>query len=136
MKGLLQGRLALVTGSTSGIGLGIARVLSKHGADIILNGLDPPAVADTIVSDLKDMLLCQRPNLHNHRSVYDPGAEHTVRPMMRQQHAASSTHARAGVGASEDPYALSVPHHVSKRQPTHRFEYTQLRRPCLTAYLS
>ena len=53
MKGVLQGRLALVTGSTSGIGLGIARVLSKHGADIILNGLDPPAVADTIVSDLK-----------------------------------------------------------------------------------
>jgi 3-hydroxybutyrate dehydrogenase len=34
----LAGKTALVTGSTSGIGLGIAKVLAKQGADIILNG--------------------------------------------------------------------------------------------------
>lgn len=34
----LQGRTAVVTGSTSGIGLGIARALGGAGANIVLNG--------------------------------------------------------------------------------------------------
>ncbi|MBX8589280.1 3-hydroxybutyrate dehydrogenase [Pseudomonas cichorii] len=34
----LQGKTALVTGSTSGIGLGIALVLAKAGANLVLNG--------------------------------------------------------------------------------------------------
>jgi 3-hydroxybutyrate dehydrogenase len=35
---MLKGKTALVTGSTSGIGLGIAEVLAKEGANIVLNG--------------------------------------------------------------------------------------------------
>lgn len=39
----LAGRLAVVTGSTGGIGLGIARALAGAGADIVLNGLGDEA---------------------------------------------------------------------------------------------
>jgi 3-hydroxybutyrate dehydrogenase len=35
---MLKGKIALVTGSTSGIGLGIARALARQGANIVLNG--------------------------------------------------------------------------------------------------
>src|SRR5574343_835781 len=35
---MLKGKTALVTGSTSGIGLGIAKALAAQGANILLNG--------------------------------------------------------------------------------------------------
>jgi 3-hydroxybutyrate dehydrogenase len=38
---MLDGRVALVTGSTSGIGLGIARALAAAGASVVLNGFGP-----------------------------------------------------------------------------------------------
>ena len=44
---MLKGKAAVVTGSTSGIGLGIARTLAAQGADIMLNGFGE---ADTIVA--------------------------------------------------------------------------------------
>src|SRR5258708_31938187 len=35
---MLKGKVALVTGSTSGIGLAIARAYAKQGTDIVING--------------------------------------------------------------------------------------------------
>jgi 3-hydroxybutyrate dehydrogenase len=38
----LQQKSAIVTGSTSGIGLGIARAFAAQGADVLLNGFGNP----------------------------------------------------------------------------------------------
>ena len=38
----LAGKVSLVTGSTSGIGLGIARALAAAGSEIVLNGFGKP----------------------------------------------------------------------------------------------
>jgi len=42
---MLKGKVAVVTGSTSGIGLGIARALAAGGADLMINGFgEAPAI--------------------------------------------------------------------------------------------
>ncbi|HEX2332486.1 MAG TPA: 3-hydroxybutyrate dehydrogenase [Burkholderiales bacterium] len=49
----LEGKTAVVTGSTSGIGLGVARVLASQGADILLNGFGDKTQIDKLVAELK-----------------------------------------------------------------------------------
>ena len=43
---MLKGKTAIITGSTSGIGLGIAIALAKEGANIMLNGFGDAAAID------------------------------------------------------------------------------------------
>jgi 3-hydroxybutyrate dehydrogenase len=49
---MLKGKSAIVTGSTSGIGLGIARALAGEGANIMLNGFGDLAEIDTLRAGL------------------------------------------------------------------------------------
>lgn len=53
MSKSLKGKVAVVTGSTSGIGLGIADMLAGSGCDVVLNGLvKDPSEAEQIASEL------------------------------------------------------------------------------------
>jgi len=47
----LSGKAALVTGSTSGIGLGIARTLAAAGANVMLNGFGDRALIDGLLAE-------------------------------------------------------------------------------------
>ena len=50
----LSEKVALVTGSTSGIGLGIARTLAQAGASIMLNGFGDKDVIDRLVGEFRE----------------------------------------------------------------------------------
>jgi 3-hydroxybutyrate dehydrogenase len=63
MKNMLKGKVAIVTGSTSGIGLGIAKVLASQGADIVLNGLGDASEIEGVRSGLE--------RDHRVRVIYD-----------------------------------------------------------------
>ena len=48
----LKGKVAVVTGSTSGIGLGVAQTLAAQGANILLNGFGEAAVIEKLRQEL------------------------------------------------------------------------------------
>ena len=48
----LSGKTALVTGSTSGIGLGIAHALAAQGANIVMNGFGEAPAIDQLQKDI------------------------------------------------------------------------------------
>ena len=49
----LEGRVALVTGSTSGIGLAIARAFAGQGCSVMLNGLGDAAALQKLRDELE-----------------------------------------------------------------------------------
>ena len=49
---MLKGKTALVTGSTSGIGLGVALSLARQGANVVLNGFGDSAAPQAQVAEL------------------------------------------------------------------------------------
>jgi 3-hydroxybutyrate dehydrogenase len=51
---MLQGKTAIVTGSTSGIGLGIASALAAEGCAVMLNGFGDPAAIEAIRKKLAE----------------------------------------------------------------------------------
>ena len=76
------GKTALVTGSTSGIGLGIAQTLAAQGANVIINGCGKPAEIERLRASLSET--------HGVRVRYD-GADMSrpdeIEAMMGKAHA-------------------------------------------------
>lgn len=62
-------KTAVVTGSTSGIGLGVARALAGQGMNIMLNGIEPFAQVESLRSEIEKehgvKVLYQQANLMN-----------------------------------------------------------------------
>ena len=50
---MIAGKVAVVTGSTSGIGLGIARALARSGVGVMLNGFGDASAIRSLCSDLR-----------------------------------------------------------------------------------
>ena len=51
---MLKGKNAIITGSTSGIGLAIAHSLAEQGCNILLNGFADKATVSALVAELQD----------------------------------------------------------------------------------
>ena len=60
---MLKSKVAIVTGSTSGIGLGIAKVLARQGANIVLNGFGKPDEIEAVRAGIE--------RDHDVRAIYD-----------------------------------------------------------------
>ena len=63
---ILEGKVALVTGSTSGIGLAIARTLAEEGAKLMINGFGDPADIARLTDELGA--------IHDGADMSDPAA--------------------------------------------------------------
>ncbi len=50
---MLRDKSAIVTGSTSGIGLGIARALARNGANVMLNGFGTPEAIEALCTGIQ-----------------------------------------------------------------------------------
>lgn len=60
---MLKGKTAIITGSTSGIGHGIALELAKHGVNVVINGFGPADEIEKIRLELES---------YGVKAVYDP----------------------------------------------------------------
>ena len=75
----LQGKAAIVTGSTSGIGLGIARALAEAGANVVLNGFGDAQEIERTRAEL-----AQRTGVTVRHSVADMSQGDQVVAMVRE----------------------------------------------------
>ena len=95
----LAGRTALVTGSTSGIGLGIARAFAAAGAGIMLNGFGRPDEVEALATALRDE--------HRVPVAYSGAVPLIPRLMIRCSSSGYSSPAACAADANSSPNAIS-----------------------------
>ena len=74
----LKGKVAIVTGSTSGIGLGVAKALAGAGADVVLNGLGSEDDNSAAINDVKaigNRVAFSPANMLRHNQIADMVAD-------------------------------------------------------------
>lgn len=80
--GSLAGKSAVVTGSTSGIGLAIAKALAAEGCDLMLNGLGPADETEAVRASVEKE--CGRPVLFSAADMTKPAE---IEAMIREAEA-------------------------------------------------
>ncbi len=78
MKIDLRGKIALVTGSTGGIGLAIAAGLAESGAEVIINGRSQESV-----NRATQQLLQQYPGIKLRAAIADLGTAEGVENLLK-----------------------------------------------------
>ncbi len=76
---MLKNKCSLITGSTSGIGLGIAKSLAAQGCNIVLNGFGPPDQIEQIRSSVANEF-----SVKVHYSAADMSKPDQIRAMIRE----------------------------------------------------
>lgn len=76
---MLKDKCALITGSTSGIGLGMAKALAAQGCNIVLNGFGEPAQ----IKEIQNSLI-QEYKVKVHYSPADMSKADQIRAMIRE----------------------------------------------------
>ena len=86
---VLEGKVAIVTGSTSGIGLGIACGLAASGASILLNGFGSTAEIEKVVDELE--MSCAVPVAYSGADMSSPSSIENMVAMAQKAGAASTS---------------------------------------------
>lgn len=98
----LTGKTALITGGNGGIGLGMAKVLAEHGADLVIWGTNPEknAVAEAELKAIGRRVLVQRVDVADEAAV-DAAMDEAVATMG----AVHAVFANAAINAAMGPFA-------------------------------